>query len=84
MKLTNAQRERVYGKTEPKYKVGDWVAIRQRPTFGPALVIRHRGPLGTDGEHVYRLRQTYEWGDAREFEQVESSLNRSEPPTASV
>lgn len=82
MGLTKAQKARIYGKTKPKYKVGDWVTYPRIPEPVPVLVIEHCGPLGTDGEHIYRLRRVFDWGEIREFQQPESVLHPTEaPPT---
>ncbi len=68
-------------KTVPtKFKVGDWVKYPRYPEPSHALVIELRGPLAPGGEHVYRLRRVYEWGEVHEFEQSESELQASDPP----
>jgi hypothetical protein len=63
-----------------KFRVGDWVTYPTYPTRTPAQVIELRGPLGPGGEHIYRIRHTYDWGEVIEFEQFESALEASDPP----
>ena len=64
----------------PKFKVGDWVSYPRYPDKEIAKVIELRGPLAPGGEQVYRLRVVEEWGEVREFEILESTLQLSEPP----
>ena len=66
--------------TPTKFKVGDWVTYPRYPERALAKVIEVRGPLAPGGEQVYRLRRVYDWGEVHEFEQVESDLQRAEPP----
>jgi hypothetical protein len=74
-------RNRNVGKT--KYKVGDWVSIPLWPVRGLAQVIELRGPLGPGGMQIYRLRESTEWGEIREFEQSEDALEPAAAPTSS-
>jgi hypothetical protein len=63
-----------------KFKVGDWVTYPTYPMRTRAQVIELRGPLAPGGEHVYRIRHVYDWGEVIEFELPESALEASEPP----
>jgi hypothetical protein len=65
---------------KPRFKVGDWVTYPRRPEPQRALIIEYRGPLGVGGEHYYRLRRVFDWGEVREFEQPESALEPAEAP----
>lgn len=68
------------GNGRSRFKVGDWVTYPRWPERQRALVIEYRGPLGVGGEHVYRLRRVFDWGEVREFEQPESALEPVDAP----
>lgn|GEM_PF-2167759 len=63
-----------------KFKVGDWVTYPTYPIRSHAQVIELRGPLGSGGEQIYRIRHIYDWGEVIEFELFESALEPSDPP----
>lgn len=71
----------VLDRPPPRFKVGDRVAYRLWVDPPPVVeVIEYRGPLGQDGEHMYRLRRVLDWGEVKEFEQVESALQPAPEP----
>ena len=66
---------------QPRYRVGDWVATSFWPAPRLMQIIEYRGPLGADGQPMYRLRHVDEWGTT-ETEYPEGELTPVIPPPA--
>ena len=66
----------------PRYRVGDWVSYESSPTRARVLIIEDHGPLGRDGEHIYRIRRVLDWGEVKETSLSESHLEPADPPPA--
>lgn len=83
--MAKRKKEKPFMGKPPKFKVGDWVEFYYmfgKPgSFGQ--IIEDRGPLGQDGEHLYVLRRTWEWGESENITQAESDLRPAKAPTVS-
>lgn len=57
-----------------RYRVGERVALRWERPVRCVTVVEDRGPLGVDGELVYRVAEETGDGDVTHYEQAASML----------
>jgi hypothetical protein len=62
----------------PRFKVGDWVSYGSHGVS--ARVIEYRGPLGYQGQPIYRIEILREDSEPDRFEAFEEFLTAAPPP----
>ena len=70
-------------KTNPLFKVGDWVSFQYGLRDAVAQVIEDRGPIGYKGRRLYRLQMQREMCEPDSFELPEVELKPTSAPTVS-
>jgi hypothetical protein len=71
-------------KTEPRFKVGDWVTFPWEPGKVIAKIIEDRGPIGVGGRRLYRIERTWDEGEPDRFEVPEVELIAANRPETSA
>jgi hypothetical protein len=67
-------------KTNPCFKVGDWVTFPYGTRNAIAQVIEDRGPIGVRGRRLYRIEIQFEDREPARFEMPEEEMKGTAPP----
>lgn len=67
-----------------RFKVGDWVSFQYGVRRATAQIIEDRGPLGINGERIYRIRLDRDSTEPDEFELREALLEPASLPDKSA
>src|SRR4051794_31653080 len=70
--------------TSARFKVGDWVSFQFGARRATAQIIEDRGPLGVNGERIYRIRLDRDSTEPDEFELREAQLEPASLPDKSA